>query len=197
MKTIEKTSNIVDTVIPYANKCFRKYGYKKTTVDEIASELHISKKTLYTVFPSKKDILRETIWRDTLEIMKVFRDTVTSGAQPDELLLSLCRFIFYDRAKRGKDGYYWGIYANDSDINSASLEALKRIIKAIYDEGYEMGLFKQIDVGLATEIIVNIIVVSTKMFHLSKDPVLMFNDTLQIIADVVAYKNRIKFDTLG
>jgi AcrR family transcriptional regulator len=33
-----------------------RYGYDKTTLDEIAREMHISKKTIYTHFESKRDI---------------------------------------------------------------------------------------------------------------------------------------------
>ena len=66
ISTIENTSRIVEKVIPYARKLFRKYGYKKTTVDEISSGTHISKKTLYSVFPSKDAILRETVLLTTL-----------------------------------------------------------------------------------------------------------------------------------
>jgi AcrR family transcriptional regulator len=37
-------------------KHLTRYGYAKTTLDEVASELHISKKTIYTHFDSKRDI---------------------------------------------------------------------------------------------------------------------------------------------
>lgn len=37
-------------------KHFRHYGFRKTTVDEVADELGMSKKTIYTYFTSKEDI---------------------------------------------------------------------------------------------------------------------------------------------
>lgn len=36
---------------------FETFGYQKTSVDEIAQTLHISKKTIYNLFRSKRDIL--------------------------------------------------------------------------------------------------------------------------------------------
>ena len=195
--TINKTSKIIEKVIPCARKLFRKYGYKKTTVDEIASGIYISKKTLYSVFPSKEEILRETIWRDTVEVVRAFNDTIPSGYQSDTILLSFCRYIFTDRIKQGKNGYFWGLYDNDKDINRASFEAVKRVIKTIYDDGSQKGFFKPADSNFATEIIVSIIATSVKNFHLSKEPLRMFNDTLNMIADAVAFKNRIVFEALG
>lgn len=35
------------------------YGLKKFTIDEVAAELHISKKTLYQYFRGKDEIIRE------------------------------------------------------------------------------------------------------------------------------------------
>ena len=195
--TVDNTSKIVETVIPYARKLFNTYGYKKTTVDEISSGLHISKKTLYSVFPSKKEILRETIWRETVGILHTFNDTIPSGCQSDKILLSLCRFIFTDRIKSGKNGFFWGLYVNDSDINSASIEALQRVFIALYDDGSQKGFFKPMNSQFATEIIVSILSTSVKNFHLSKNPVRMFNDALSMIADAVAFKNRIVFDAMG
>ena len=195
--TVEKTSRIVETVIPYARKLFGKYGYKKTTVDDIASGLHISKKTLYSVFPSKEEILRETIWRETIEILHKFNDTIPSGTQSDTILLSLCRFIFTDRIKRGKTGYFWGLYVEDDDINQASIEALKRVFVTIYNDGFQKGLLKPIDSRFAVEVILSIVITSVKNFSLTTKPVRMYNDALNMIADAIAYKDRIAFNAMG
>ena len=53
-KSIEDSSRIIEKVIPYAEKLFRKHGYKKTTVDDISSGIHISKKTFTIYFLPKK-----------------------------------------------------------------------------------------------------------------------------------------------
>ena len=92
-KSIEDSSRIIEKVIPCAGKLFRKYGYKKTTVDDIAYGIHISKKTLYDVFPSKENILTETLWRETKEVLNGFYDTIPSGSQPDTILLLFCLFV--------------------------------------------------------------------------------------------------------
>ncbi|MFC1650619.1 TetR/AcrR family transcriptional regulator [Candidatus Latescibacterota bacterium] len=192
--TIENTSRIIEAVVSCAAKLFRRYGYKKTTVDDIASGVRISKKTLYSVFPSKEEILRETVWRETVEVIRAFNETVPTGSHPDIVLLSLCRYIFTDRIKKGKIGSFWNLYVDDDDIYLATLGSLKRIIRAIYDDGRKNGIFKPVDSNLATEIIISMLTVPIRDFHLYENPLRMFNDSLKMIADAVSYKDRIKVE---
>lgn len=51
-------SKISDRIIDAAEKRFSRYGFRKVTMDDIASDLGISKKTLYLHFKSKEDIAR-------------------------------------------------------------------------------------------------------------------------------------------
>ncbi len=192
--TIQHTSKLIEAIIPVAAKLFRRYGYKKTTVDEIAKDVRISKKTLYAVFPSKEEILRETIWRETVDIIRAFDDTIPPGSHPDTVLISLCRYIYNDRIKNGKIGKFWNLYVDDDDIYLATLEALKRIFHAVYVDGIKSGIFKPVDAGLATEFIVSMLTVPIRDFHLYDNPLRKINQTLQMIADAVAYKSRIKVD---
>ncbi len=57
MTEIEDKQRIVEV----AGKRFREIGITKVTLDEIASELGMSKKTMYKFFPSKEDLLREVV----------------------------------------------------------------------------------------------------------------------------------------
>jgi TetR/AcrR family transcriptional regulator len=45
-----------DQIAEAFDRHLARYGYSKTTLDEIAREMHISKKTIYTHFDSKADI---------------------------------------------------------------------------------------------------------------------------------------------
>jgi AcrR family transcriptional regulator len=55
--TMSKTDKIENKILDVAYKFFIKKGYKSTTMDEIAQELGISKKTLYKYFPGKLELL--------------------------------------------------------------------------------------------------------------------------------------------
>ena len=58
-----------DQIITAAKKLFTKYGFKKVSMDEIASEAGVTKKTVYTYFSSKEELLKYCI-KEELNNMK-------------------------------------------------------------------------------------------------------------------------------
>lgn len=50
-----------DKILTGAEALFMKYGFKSITMDDIARELGISKKTLYQFFEDKNDLVNQTI----------------------------------------------------------------------------------------------------------------------------------------
>lgn len=48
-------------IVGVASQRFRELGISKVTLDEIAAELGMSKKTMYKYFPSKEDLLRTIV----------------------------------------------------------------------------------------------------------------------------------------
>ncbi|MCE5248586.1 TetR/AcrR family transcriptional regulator [bacterium] len=196
-KTYQTTTNLVENIIRSAAERFKKYGYGKTTVNEIAADLHISKKTLYAIFPSKEEIVREVAWRETVEIIRKFNYTVPTDMKSDSLLIALCRFIFLDRIKNGKTGLFRGIYSEDLEIRKAFTGALSRVIATLYEDGIKRGLLKPLDPVFAASVVVNMVDTATGYFHAAEQPVQMFDGALRLIADAVSYKDRIAFNAMG
>ena len=56
-------TEIKDRILTIAEEMFLKFGYSKVTMDEIAANLGMSKKTLYKFFPSKEVLVREIIYK--------------------------------------------------------------------------------------------------------------------------------------
>ncbi|MFA3781476.1 TetR/AcrR family transcriptional regulator [Melioribacteraceae bacterium 4301-Me] len=54
-------SEIEEKIINLLNNKFSQKGYHKFTMDELASELHVSKKTIYRSFPTKEELLRKML----------------------------------------------------------------------------------------------------------------------------------------
>src|SRR4030043_1773551 len=52
---------IKERIINKATEMFFQFGYLKVTMDEIASKLGISKKTLYKFYPGKEFLIREMV----------------------------------------------------------------------------------------------------------------------------------------
>lgn len=56
-------------ILKYSRNKFHSEGFYKTTMDELARELHVSKKTIYKYFPSKENLLQEICLDTSCEIM--------------------------------------------------------------------------------------------------------------------------------
>ena len=52
-----------EQIIAAARKLFTKYGYKKVSMDEIAREANVSKKTVYAYFKDKEELLKFFIFQ--------------------------------------------------------------------------------------------------------------------------------------
>ena len=58
---------IKESIIRAAKELFRKYGYHKTSVNEIAKKARIAKATIYKYFDSKEQVL-DVILMDYLDV---------------------------------------------------------------------------------------------------------------------------------
>lgn len=60
-----------DQIIEAAKKLFYKYGFKKVSMDEIAKEAKVTKKTIYMYFSSKNELLEYFIEEEILNMKKI------------------------------------------------------------------------------------------------------------------------------
>lgn len=61
-------------IIEAARKLFNKYGFKKVTMDEIAREANVTKKTVYTYFSSKEELFKYFINEELENMKKIVED---------------------------------------------------------------------------------------------------------------------------
>lgn len=77
---------IKDRIIEHAEKLFMRYGVKSVTMDDIASDLAISKKTIYQYFKDKDDIVLAATKNHIDEERKEFEEIyVTSENAIEEI----------------------------------------------------------------------------------------------------------------
>jgi len=55
------TDDARDRVVAESQRLFFQFGFRRITMDEISRNLRMSKKTLYVLFPSKKDLVRAVV----------------------------------------------------------------------------------------------------------------------------------------
>lgn len=71
-------------IVAAARRHFFTHGFRGVTMDDLAKELGMSKKTLYAAFPSKADLLRAVLL-NKFEDVETDLDGVTSAASTDVL----------------------------------------------------------------------------------------------------------------
>lgn len=86
-KSYDKKEKVFDA----ARKRFLHYGYKKTTIDEIAVDAEISKASIYQYFDGKEDILIQMIDSEKRQLQRYLFGKIRDEADPMkklELLMS-------------------------------------------------------------------------------------------------------------
>jgi len=77
-------NDMQDRILDLAKKRFKRFGYQKTTIDEICREGRISKKTVYRVFRDKQDLFEQLLLRESTVVREeIFRRL---GKIPDPVI---------------------------------------------------------------------------------------------------------------
>jgi len=142
-----------ENILKIAREIFSKYGFKKTTLDDIASAVRKGKSSLYYYFKSKEDLFQAVIMKEVeilayeLEIV-INRNTDPVDKLRDYILTKLATF-------RNLANFYHAI-ENDitavSFINEVKLKYEQdeiRMIKRILIEGVRKDEFEIYDFNLA------------------------------------------------
>jgi len=91
-------SDVRDALLDAMERLLARYGYKKTTMDDLAREAGIGKGTIYLHFPSKEEVALCSIDRVVERVQDRLRDIARSGETVAERLKEmlrarvLCRF---------------------------------------------------------------------------------------------------------
>ena len=148
-----------DRIVHAATEQIRKYGFRKFTVDDLAADLGISKKTVYKYFDSKKQIISTVI--DThLEIEKqgILEAMKTEGSWQNKLRAVV---FFYDHDKVPTwlldelQRYFPEEWAKTEDISEFKGKQIRELLKLGVKDGeirqdihlpvIEMAINKTID----------------------------------------------------
>ncbi len=80
-------------ILNFSQAQFVNSGFHKTTMDQIAREMHISKKTIYKHFRTKDDLIRACIDQLTSGVKKSIEQIVGSGSSSVEKLNSIGKVL--------------------------------------------------------------------------------------------------------
>lgn len=75
-----------ETILQIAQEIFSKYGYKKTTLDDIANAVRKGKSSLYYYFNSKEDLFQAVIDKEVDILRQALEKVVFRSMDPEEKL---------------------------------------------------------------------------------------------------------------
>jgi len=80
-------------ILNFSQTQFVSYGFHKTTMDQIAREMRISKKTIYKHFRTKDDLIRACVEQITSGVKKSIEQIVDGGSNSVEKLNSIGKVL--------------------------------------------------------------------------------------------------------
>ena len=78
---------MLDSILGTAQKRFGQYGMAKTTMQEIADDMGISKASIYYYFPDKQQLYMAVIEREHEEFLDMVAETLKALKDPAEMLV--------------------------------------------------------------------------------------------------------------
>ncbi|MCK4255960.1 TetR/AcrR family transcriptional regulator [candidate division WOR-3 bacterium] len=149
-----------EIILQIARKLFARYGLKKTSVDDIATEAKIGKTTIYYYFKSKQDIFKAVVDRELAILKNAISEAISKEDSPQEKLRA---FILTRISHLRK---LVNLYRVTKDIVTELLPDLEKIreyhfreeidiVKEILTEGVNKGTFKAKRIGLTALAIIS------------------------------------------
>jgi len=139
----EVRSQIVDV----ARKIFTRYGFRKTTMEEIAAASRKGKSSIYYYFPGKEEIFKAVVEKEAGELQARLDKTIQLDASPLEKLKAYIFFRLHH--VRTVENFYSAL--NEDSLSHLDfileirrdfdLEELK-LVQGILEEGMQDGSFQ-------------------------------------------------------
>jgi AcrR family transcriptional regulator len=86
MNQTSEKDEMREAIINAASTVFRKYGFRKTTMDEIALASHKAKSSLYYYFSSKEEVFQAVVEKEALSLRGNLSNAVNALNDPREKL---------------------------------------------------------------------------------------------------------------
>jgi len=148
-------------IVELTEEKFFRDGFYKTTMDEVASELKMSKKTIYKFFPSKDDLVKaiakhfmEGIKSKVVPALNSDKNAIEKLAELNKILAKISEKVSTKRMDEIKT-YFPSLW---NEIDNFRTKMMFANITKVIDQGKAEGLF----VDYPTPIIMNTLVSSIR-----------------------------------
>lgn len=155
-----------EKILETAEDLFLRHGVIAVSMDDIARELGISKKTLYQVFPSKEELVREAVRRRFERIVSAIEHFKAESASPVEELAKI-QGLMFENLKYQKESPIYQLKRAFPEIAHWLLSHMRDYIihylRDNIERGKQAGLYKpEIDSEFASRLFYAALVGSTE-----------------------------------
>jgi AcrR family transcriptional regulator len=143
---VVQKDEVRDSIVHVAGKIFTRYGFRKTTMEEIAHASRKGKSSIYYYFPSKEDIFRAVVEKEALELKKDLRRAIQ---QLDDPIEQLKTYILFRMHKLKTLTNFYTALKSDHLAHMEFIEEIRRdfdrdeikLVKEILHSGTQRGKF--------------------------------------------------------
>jgi AcrR family transcriptional regulator len=164
--------DIKDRIIEKAGELFFQYGIKNISMDELASSLGMSKRTIYENFKDKEDILRSLILNLVEERNNVFNDFLDKGLNVIEVFINVIEIqkkMPVSNAKFLQDIYKY--YPKISKLMQENIEKNNEFLQEFLLKGIEQGFIREdLNVGVTAFLVEESTYIYIRASYLEKPP---------------------------
>ncbi len=154
------SSNRKGIIVDIAQELFSRFGFLKTTIDEIAKAARMGKASLYHYFRNKEDIFREVINKESEILSSKIREAVNKEETPQgkikAFIITRMKYLneLVNIYAALKDEYLTH-YAFIEKARENNYKEEIETVKAILDEGIAKKIFIAPDVELTSFAIIS------------------------------------------
>jgi AcrR family transcriptional regulator len=160
-------------VLKAASDCFARYGYDKTTLEDIGNAVGLNKASLYYYYKNKESIFCDVILQEADIFMQDMQKKVRSARSSESRITNYMieRLIFYKSIVNLHNLTMDVIRKVDpvfNDVYSLVLEKEVAFLAGLFKEGTENGEFIKMDAARTAEIILEIAIsIRYKAVHMT------------------------------
>ncbi len=186
MDKAEKQNKILDAAL----KLFALYGFRKTTLEDVAEKVGMTKSNLYFYVNNKRDLYEKTVsrslrrWRDL--VAEAVADTDDVVEKFSVMAKKSFEYLAADEDLRAisiKDPSIFTLTPGEDRFYEINYEAMQ-LIKSILVQGIEEGRFYPVDVDHTTELFFSIYIMFLIKTYVKSEGIStvgMYDEGLKII----------------
>ncbi|NPA34790.1 MAG: TetR/AcrR family transcriptional regulator [Chlorobi bacterium] len=143
---VKDAQKLREKIVDTAEELYLKHGVIAVSMDDIAHQLGISKKTLYQVFSSKEELVKEAVQRRFDKIVKAIEQFNIESKSPVEELVKI-EDLMFENLQYQKESPIYQLKRAFPDIAQWLLTQLREYIlnylKDNIERGQREGIYKQ------------------------------------------------------